>query len=245
MKNLVIIPTYNEVENLELLVRTIHEYDQDSSILIIEDNSPDGTGQVADRLKSTLPRIDVIHRSGKLGLGTAHVLGLNYAREQHFDTAVTMDCDFTHKPEDIPRLRKALEESSYDIIVGSRFIHEKGVATWPWLRRLITYTAHAATVLMLGLKVDATNGFRIFRIKRVPFAIMNEIKVEGYAFMFEMIFRCYYQGLSIGQLPVELPIRNAGESKISKKEIYKAMRRLCKLSLLRFYFIIRGGNKGD
>ena len=168
MKNLIIIPTYNEVENLELLVRKIHGFDSDSSILIIEDNSPDGTGDVADRLKETLPQLEVIHRSGKLGLGTAHVLGLNYARDHGYDTALTMDCDFTHKPEDIPRLKKALETGSFDIVVGSRFIHQNGVATWPWLRRLITYTSHTATTVLLGLKMDATNSFSLFRVDRIP-----------------------------------------------------------------------------
>lgn len=233
MKNLIIIPTYNEVENLELLVRKIREFDSDSSILIIEDNSPDGTGQVADRLKKEMSQIDVIHRSGKLGLGTAHVLGLNYAREYQYDTTVTMDCDFTHKPADIPRLRKSLEESAFDMVVGSRFIHERGVAAWPWMRRLITYTAHAATTVLLGLRVDATNSFRIFRVNRIPYPIINAIKVDGYAFMFELIFQCHYHGLSIGQIPVELPVRADGKSKFSLAEIYKAIKRLLELSWLR------------
>jgi dolichol-phosphate mannosyltransferase len=233
-KVLIFLPTYNEARNLGELVGALRRYQPDAQLLILDDASPDGTGEIADELARTLPRIEVIHRTGKLGLGSAHVMGMDRAIAGGYDVLVTMDCDFTHRPEDVGLLVEALAARRLELVIGSRYQHPDGVRDWLIWRRAITRTAHLLTRTLLGIRYDATNAFRAYDVRalgRVPY---REIRADGYSFMFEMVFACVAAGLRIDEVPVQLPIRQSGESKISRAEVAKAIVSLGRLSLARF-----------
>lgn len=226
---LVVLPTYDEAGNLARLVHELREIDPALDILIVDDASPDGTGRIADALAAELPRIDVVHRAGKLGLGSAHVLGLRRADELGYRNVVTMDCDFTHLPGDVPRVVGALAERQADVAVGSRYVDPLSMQDWPLPRRLITRTAHACTRGLLGIPGDATSGFRAYRVdalRRIPYA---GVRGDGYSFIFELLFVCLRAGLEVVEVPVRTPIRQAGESKISRLEIVRAVATLLRL----------------
>lgn len=233
MKTIVVIPTYNEAENLPLLLEEIHAVAPEMSVLIVDDNSPDGTGRLAEKLRTTRPWLHAIHREGKLGIGSAHLAGLTYAKDQGFDFAITMDCDFTHRPIFLPELHKKIEQSRTAMVIGSRYLRADGIRDWPLARRIITRTAHFMTTFLLGLPYDATNALRIYKLSELPFDRLRQIKTSGYAYMFEFVFICHYAGLRIDQIPVDLPVRHFGESKISSKEIFSAIRRLLELTFER------------
>jgi dolichol-phosphate mannosyltransferase len=228
------LPTYNEVSNLPRLVGDLRRLYPDAHLLIVDDNSPDGTGPAADELERTHPaHVRVIHRAGKLGLGSAHVLGMDHAVEHGYRTFVTMDCDYTHRPEDVGLLVKALNERQLDLVIGSRYEHPNGIADWTLLRRAITRTAHLLTRSLLGFRYDATNAFRAYRTAALQRVDYRGIRSDGYSFMFEMVHRCVGAGFGIGEIPVQLSLRQAGESKISRAEIGKAIVALGRLSAAR------------
>lgn len=227
---LIALPTYNEARNLRALVERLRAEVPAAHLLVVDDASPDGTGAIADELAASIPELKVRHRSGKLGLGTAHVLAMDAAVEGGYRLLVTMDCDFTHKPEDVRRLIAVTDETGADLVIGSRYAHPNGIATWSIWRRAVTRTAHLLTRVLLGIPHDATNAFRVFQVealRRVPYAAVHG---DGYSFMFEMVFACMAAGLRVVEVPVELPIRQAGESKISRAEILKAIAALFRLS---------------
>jgi dolichol-phosphate mannosyltransferase len=231
---LIFVPTYNEASNLPRLVGDLRRLYPDADVLIVDDNSPDGTGDIADQLAIDHPaHVKVLHRTGKLGLGSAHVLGMNHAVEHGYRVLLTMDCDYTHRPEDIALLVKTLDDHHLDLVIGSRYAHPDGIADWTLARRMITRTAHLATRVLLGFSYDATNAFRAYDtagLKRVDY---NSIRSDGYSFMFEMVNCCVRAGLTIDQVPVQLPLRRAGESKISQREVVKALLALGRLSIAR------------
>ena len=232
-RTLIVLPTYNEAKNIPQLVAELRKAVPDADLLIVDDASPDGTGAVADGLAARDPKVKAAHRSGKLGLGTAHVFGLDAAVEGGYRYVCTMDCDFTHKPEDVPRLLAKIQETGADLVIGSRYSHPHGIADWPLWRRGVTRTAHFLTQTLLGIPHDATNAFRVFQVeslRRVPY---REVKGDGYSFMFELVFACLQAGLRVVEVPVELPVRQFGDSKISKAEILKAILALMRLSVLR------------
>lgn len=232
-ETVIVLPTYNEVRNLGQLVPDLRTQCPNADILIIDDGSPDGTGALADELARTIPGVRVIHRSGKLGLGSAHVRGMDEALAGGYRILVTMDCDYTHRPQDVPLLIAALKDKGVDMVIGSRYHHPEGIITWPLWRRAVTRTAHLFTRFLLGIPFDATNAFRAYStaaLRRVPY---QAIQGDGYSFMFEMVFACMEVGLRVDQVPVVLPIRQAGESKISRMEVAKAVSALGRLSLAR------------
>ena len=229
----IVVPTYNEAQNVERLVREIRRVD-DSDILVVDDNSPDRTGEIADDLARQVPGVSVMHRPGKLGLGSAHIRGMERAAEQGYATVLTMDCDFTHPPEYIPKLRQTLFEREADLVVGSRYLRKNGIADWALWRRAVTRTADVLTSILLGLHFDATNALRIYRVAALNLEEIRAIRADGYSFMFEVLFDCQRNGMKIEQIPVHLPLREAGKSKISKVEILKAIRGLLRLSVVRF-----------
>ena len=232
-KNLIVVPTYNEAQNLERLVREIRQVD-DSDVLVVDDNSPDGTGEIADELARQVPGVSVLHRPGKLGLGSAHIRGMERAAEQGYATVLTMDCDFTHPPEYIPTLRRTLSDEDADLVVGSRYLRKDGIADWALWRRAVTRTADLLTSALLGLHLDATNALRIYRVAALDLEEIRAIRADGYSFMFEVLFDCQKNGMKIVQIPVHLPLRQGGKSKISRVEVLKAVRGLLRLSLVRF-----------
>ncbi len=225
---LLIIPTYNEAGNIEALISEILEQGLELDILVIDDNSPDGTAALAERLAEKAP-ITVIRREGKLGIGSAHKRGFQHALERGYGRAVTMDADFSHSPRYLKDLLAASE--SADVAVGSRYIPGGGLAGWSPLRRLITHTAHWMTTHVLRIPYDCTGGFRLYHAEVLRAVDFRRIRSEGYAFLIEMIFQVSRMGFRVAEVPIVINSRHKGVSKISKREIFKAMKTLLRLSL--------------
>jgi len=226
----VIIPTYNEAGNIEDLIRQIHRQGLGLDILVIDDNSPDGTGRIAEALAAEAP-VKVMRRKGKLGIGSAHKDGFRYAMEHDYDWAITMDADFSHSPEVLPSLLAGA--SAADVVIGSRYIPGGGLAGWSWPRRLLTHTAHSLTGLLLGIPYDCTGGFRLYPVSALRQIRFDQIRSEGYAFLIEMIDLVHRKGLSVHQIPIVINSRDKGQSKISRREILRAVKTLLRLSVHR------------
>src|SRR5438874_4633372 len=223
-ENIVIIPTYNESGNLKRLIPSILEQGP-FDILIIDDNSPDGTGELAEEFAHSFPgRVSVLHRPGKLGLGTAYLVGFDYALAQGYQQVFTMDADFSHDPSRLPALREALEEA--DVVLGSRYVPGGGTQRWPLRRRLLSRGGSAYARLMLGLPIrDLTGGFKGFR-RQVLEALLPEletIRSHGYAFQIEMTYRCARHGFRIVEVPILFEDRLLGKSKMSRRIVGEAL----------------------
>lgn len=221
MKIATIIPTYNERENLPSLVQQLLAVELELSIIVVDDNSPDGTGDLAEDLSCRHERIHVIHRPGKLGLGTAHLAGFRYALNAGAQRIVTMDADFSHHPRYVPHLVAA--NDTYDIVIGSRYVPGGGTKNWPWIRVLLSWGANMFARTTLGLEAhDCTAGFRCYRRQVLETLDLGAILSDGYSFLLELIYECQVQGWRIGEIPIVFVDRQQGASKISKQEIYKA-----------------------
>lgn len=230
---LVLLPTYNEAANLTSLVHSLLALPLPLDVLIVDDASPDGTGVLADALAVESTRVRVQHRPAKLGLGSAHVLGMQAAVRGGYTQFVSMDCDYTHQPQDVPRLLDTLERHPADLAIGSRYLETRSMDDWPLPRRIISRAAHWGTRGLLGIPGDATSAFRAYRVSaltRVPYA---EVRGDGYSFIFELLFLCLRSGLRVVEVPVRTPIRQAGESKISRLEILRALSTLARLGVRR------------
>ena len=236
MKNTVIVPTYNERENLADLVDQILSLEIGVHIIVVDDNSPDGTGELADELAARDGRIHVVHRPGKLGLGTAYIAGFKQALVEGADRVVTMDADLSHNPRYIPAVVSLMER--YHIGVGSRYVPGGGVtADWGIHRKLLSWGANNFTRLMLGLKAhDCTAGFRCYRREVLQSIDLDCIFSNGYSFLTEMLFKCQRMGFSIGETPITFENRHHGSSKISQVEIFKAMYTVLRLATARLVF---------
>jgi glycosyltransferase involved in cell wall biosynthesis len=233
-KTAVIVPTYNESENLPDLVRTLLALPLDLRIVVVDDHSPDGTGEIADRLSATTGRVTVIHRPRKLGLGTAYTAGFRHALDMNMDYIVTMDADFSHDPRYIPALAESA--ASYDVVVGSRYVPGGGVQLWGWERRLMSWGANTLARLALGLRThDCTAGFRCYRREVLAAIGLDQVKADGYSYLIEMLFRCERRGFRIGEVPIIFVDRRAGASKISRQEILKAGWTILRLLKHRIY----------
>ena len=229
---LVIIPTYNERENLERLVREVLAADPRIHILLVDDNSPDGTGELADQLARSEPRFQVLHRAGKLGLGTAYIEGFRWGIEQKFDYLLEMDADFSHDPAHLPHFLAAIE--NYDVVLGSRYLGGRvTVINWPIGRLLLSYFANSYARRVTGLPVaDLTGGYKCFRRKVLEAIDLDAVESEGYAFQIEMSFRAWCLGFSIGEIPIVFADRTIGESKMSKGIVREAVWKVWRLRLL-------------
>ncbi len=217
MKNLVIIPTYNEVENAEKIIRAVLALPEGFEILIIDDGSPDGTAQVVKGLQAEFEgRLHIIERSGKLGLGTAYLTGFKWALERGYDYIFEMDADFSHAPADLPRLLKACTDEGADMAIGSRYCNGVSVVNWPIGRILISYFASVYVRKMLGFKIfDSTAGFVCYS-KRVLEAInLDGVQMKGYGFQIEMKYTAHKHGFKIAEVPVIFINRKEGTSKMS------------------------------
>lgn len=229
-ETLVVIPTYNEAENLPRLIREIVQEKLPLDILVIDDHSPDGTGRIAEGMRSEAP-VTVLHRAGKLGIGSAHKEGFLYAMAQGYRWVLTMDADFAHSPRYLKHLLEASEFS--DMVVGSRYIPGGGLAGWSRARRVLTHTAHWLTTCCLGMPHDCTGGFRLYPVRLLQEIRLEEIHAEGYAFLIEMIFHIRKKGHAIGEIPIVISARHNGKSKISRSEIFRAIKTLSRLSFQR------------
>ena len=230
MKFLVIIPTYNELENIEKLVPEVLRQDKDIEVLIVDDNSPDGTGKVADKLAGENPRVNVIHRSHKMGLGTAYIQGFKYALKRDYNYIFSMDADFSHKPKYLPAF---LEEIKHcDVVTGSRYVRGISVVNWDLKRLFMSKLAgvYVRTVTSLPC-TDPTSGFMCYQRKvlgKIPF---DNISSNGYAFLFEMKYRAHKLGFKLNEVPIVFVDRSFGESKLGKDVFREALFMVWKLKL--------------
>ena len=185
-RTLVFVPTYNERENVEALCNGLLNLPFDFDILFLDDNSPDGTGEILHRLQQSHKNITVVHRTDKLGIGSAHFEGINWAYDHGYKLLITMDCDFTHPPEYVGQILKELRDN--DVVVGSRYMSANSLPGWAFMRRMLTHTGHLVTRLLLGLPYDATGALRLYRLDRIPRGVFQLVHSRGYSFFFESLF---------------------------------------------------------
>ena len=229
-RSLVVIPTYNEKDNVEKIVTTVLEVEPSLEILIVDDNSPDGTGQIADEMAQRDSRISVLHRKEKTGLGSAYIAGFKHALEREYDHIFEMDADFSHDPKYLPDFLEKIEE--FDIVLGSRYIKGVNVVNWPMSRLLLSYFANVYARLVTGLPVrDATGGFKCFRRKVLENIDLDAVQSDGYSFQIEMTFKAWKKGFQICEIPIVFVDRLAGASKMSKRIVREAIVMVWKLRL--------------
>ena len=218
---LVILPAYNEAENVIELSELVLAQDARIHVLVVDDNSPDGTGDLVDGARQSEARLHLLRRPGKLGLGTAYLSGFRFGLEQNFDLIFTMDCDFSHNPSYLPGLIGLLAE--HDMVIGSRYVPGGGIRNWPWPRRLLSRFANFYARILLRVEVhDCTAGYRGYRRKVLETVHPFQIRSSGYSFLEEMAWRVTRYGFSIGEVPIIFEQRVAGVSKIESAEIYLA-----------------------
>ncbi len=216
MKTLIIIPTYNELDNLQPLLKAVSQNAPESDVLIVDDNSPDGTGQLADKLAENDTHIHVMHRTGKLGLGTAYIAGFKYAIANGYDAAFEMDADFSHDPTYLPDFLTAIENA--DLVIGSRYIRGGSTPNWSLLRRFISNGGNIYARLLLGMRVhDCTAGYRCYHRQVLEAIDLDTIQSQGYAFQVELAYRVQKHGFRIVEIPIVFKDRRVGKSKMSRK----------------------------
>jgi dolichol-phosphate mannosyltransferase len=231
-RSLVIIPTYNEAENLEALVVAILALDVGLEVLIVDDNSPDGTGKIADRLSEELPGIHVLHRPGKVGLGTAYVEGFRWAIARGYDYVFEMDCDFSHNPSYLPTF--LAEITSADLVIGSRYVDGGSAPSWGLLRRLISRGGNFFARVMLGLEThDCTGGFRCYRREILSQVPWEEIRLQGYGFQTGAVYHVERLGGTVAEFPIVFEERRHGRSKMSFKIVLEAFTYVTQTALSR------------
>jgi dolichol-phosphate mannosyltransferase len=231
---LVAVATYNERNNLAPLVREIRQTLPAAHILITDDQSPDGTGQLADELASADPLIHVQHRQGKLGLGTAIVAGMRYAMEHGYDCVISMDADFSHHPRYLPALVTGMRR--YDVMIGSRYIAGGGTVNWPLVRRMISGGVNALSRVLMRLPArDTSGGFRCYRVDKLRQTRLDNLLSTGYSFQEEMLFRCRLAGCRIGETPIVFEDRRAGASKADLREAVSSLATILRVGLPAFF----------
>ncbi len=228
----VIIPTYNERENLPRLVPSVLEQSPEIDVLIVDDASPDGTGALADEIAARSPgRVHVIHRSGKLGLGTAYVTGFRWALERDYEILFEMDADFSHDPNHLPQFLEHIRQ--FDVVLGSRYLNGVTVVNWSMHRLLLSYLANAYARRITGIRVtDLTGGYRCYRRRVLEAVDLDAVRSSGYAFQIEMTYRAARRGFRIGEMPIIFVDRNVGASKMSRRIVWEAVWMVWRLRLL-------------
>ena len=240
------LPTYNEAENLEAIVRaTIEQLEAAAPgnwrLLVVDDASPDGTGELADRLAGELPGVEVLHRSGKEGLGPAYLAGFEYALTRGADYVIVMDADFSHDPKHLPAMIAAAEDS--DLVLGSRYVAGGEITNWPRLRRILSRSGSLYARLMLGVKVrDLTTGFRCVRRRVLESVEPSTLRSQGYVFNIELTYRALLAGFSVKEIPIRFQDRQEGESKMSLPIAIEALRLVPKLRGLRTEVVAQASN---
>jgi len=228
-KTLILIPTLNERENVAQIVPQILGLGLDADLVFLDDDSPDGTGQLLDELAARHPRLSVIHRVGKSGIGSAHADGIRWAYDHGYERLLTMDCDFSHSPADIPRFLESSDR--YDVTVGSRYMHRESLADWNLLRKFLTNFGHFLTRYLLRIEFDATGAFRLYNLARIPRQVFDLVHSHGYSFFFESLFVIDRNGFTILEIPILLPARTYGHSKMSFREAARSGRRVISMFL--------------
>lgn len=219
-KTLIFIPTYNERDNVDTMTEGLLGLELDADVLYMDDNSPDGTGEILDRIAAERSRLTVVHRSSKLGIGSAHLDGIRWAYDHGYDRLITMDCDFTHSPSDVVRL---IEHSGeYDLTVGSRYMRENSLPGWNLMRKSLTGLGHLMTKHVLGLQFDSTGALRAYDLQRIPRELFDLVSARGYAFFYESMFMLVRNGFSVNEFPIALPARTYGHSKMTWRETWRS-----------------------
>jgi dolichol-phosphate mannosyltransferase len=231
---LVIVPTYNEAENIAALIREVRNLDIDPEILIIDDNSPDGTANIVKTIMERDPKVHLIERPKKMGLGSAYITGFKWALDRNFDVVVEMDADFSHDPKDIKRLVENLENC--DAVIGSRYVKGVSVVNWPISRLLLSYFANLYARVITGVKIrDLTSGFKAIKTECLRVINLDGIKSDGYAFQIELHFNLWFKGFKVCEIPIIFVERRAGKSKLNKGIIWEAFWMVLRLGLRRMF----------
>jgi dolichol-phosphate mannosyltransferase len=219
---LVVIPTYNEQVNLPLIVPQILQQDPQLEVLVVDDNSPDGTGRVADEMAAAEPRIHVLHRPGKAGLGKAYIAGFRWALERQYDLVFEMDADFSHDPKFLPEFLRAIKDA--DLVIGSRYRSGVNVINWPIARLLLSVGANEYARQVTGLPLtDSTGGFKCFRRRVLEAIDLDRVRSNGYSFQIEMSFRAWKKGFRLVEIPIVFTDRVEGQSKMNKRIVREAI----------------------
>jgi dolichol-phosphate mannosyltransferase len=228
---LVIVPTYNERDNLPAIIAAVHEHLGEADVLIVDDNSPDGTGAVADEIAARDKQVHVLHRAGKQGLGTAYVAGFKWALARDYQYMFEMDCDFSHDPKYLP-LMLARARDGADLVLGSRYVDGGGTVNWGPMRKLISRggSFYARTILGIGVR-DVTGGFKCFRRATLEKLDLDSVSAQGYGFQIEMTYRTIRHGMRVEEIPIVFVDRRVGQSKMSKKIFLEALTLVWKLRL--------------
>lgn len=229
---MIVIPTYNELENISRIIPAILGINSNIKILVVDDNSPDGTGQYVDNISKNNPRVHILHRAGKLGLGSAYIEGFKYALKTDAELIFEMDADFSHEPERIPSLIQKAKEC--DLVIGSRYAGGKiSVINWPLSRLILSYGANLYTRIVTGLTIsDSTGGFKCFHRRVLEALDLDSIESDGYAFQIEVNFKVTKKGFKIGEVPIIFVDRHAGTSKMSRHIVWEAFWLVWKLRIM-------------
>jgi dolichol-phosphate mannosyltransferase len=240
MRTLVVLPTYNEIFNVELMLRTLNEIVPECHVLVVDDGSPDGTAKRAHAVGAELGGIDVLERTSKNGLGRAYRAGFAWGLEHGFDHFVEIDCDFSHDPRQLPELLIAAKE--YEVIIGSRYIKGGHIPNWKRSRRLLSRGGNEYASLMLGLHVaDSTSGYRVYSDTALEKIDFTSVSAEGYGFQIEMTYRARSRGASISEVPISFKDRERGESKMSQRIVVEALVLVTKWALERWFRMGKSG----
>ena len=236
-KSLVIIPTYNELENIPKLIPIVLAQDERIHLLIVDDNSPDGTAKFVEGEMKSNERIHILKREKKLGLGTAYIAGFKYALENEYDFVFEMDADFSHDPNELRNFLITIREN--DLVLGSRYINGVRVLNWPMARLLLSFFASVYTRIITGMPIkDATGGFKCFRRNVLESIDLDKVKSNGYSFQIEMTFKAYIKGFKIKEIPIVFVDRVKGKSKMSKKIVREAVMMVWKLRLQHIFGLL-------
>jgi len=235
-KSLIVIPTYNEAENVPQIVPQILAQDPTFHVLVVDDNSPDGTARIVKEMQSSEPRLHLLERPGKMGLGTAYVAGFGYALTNGFDFVFEMDADFSHDPKALPVLYAKAQEC--DLVIGSRYVSGVNVVNWPMRRLLLSYSANLYTRIITGMPIkDATAGFKCYRRRVLEAIDLAAIHSNGYSFQIETNFLAWRKGFKLCEVPIVFVDRRAGVSKMSKNIVYEAAWMVWKLKLKSIFHV--------
>ena len=226
MRSLIVIPTYNEIENLRALIEAVeHTTPRDLEILVVDDGSPDGTGQLADTLAQENPRVHVLHRPKKMGLGTAYVAGFKWGLENGFDALIEMDADFSHNPRYLPRMLELLKD--HDFVIGSRYVEDGGTVNWGVGRKVLSRggSFYARTILNAPIR-DFTGGFNGWKRQVLEAVELPTLRSDGYSFQIELKYRAFLKGFKFTEFPIIFEDRKVGKSKMSKRIVLEALKRV-------------------
>lgn len=234
MKPIVVIPTYNEIENIHGIIHAVLNADERINVLIVDDNSPDGTAEAVKAMQQTNNRILLMERPGKMGLGTAYCQGFAHVISLGYDIIMEMDADFSHDPADIPRFLKEIE--THDLIIGSRYCNGVNVVNWPLSRLILSYSANIYTRIITGMPImDATGGFKCFRAASLSKIDFSQIRSNGYAFQIEMNYRLWTSGAKIKEIPIIFNDRRSGVSKMNRSIVREAVFLVWKMKFLHLF----------